>query len=219
MSRFVSIWVASLCLFSISLNGEEMDWQPLDVSSPSADWQALFAQMHAVERVAAPFEELRTFTFRKEPKRYRGVFRKEADGRVSLAYTEPEAMVLHIGEGFAYYRKGDGAIRRILNSNTRSDALALMPRLFNFDLVPIAGHYEISGRIDGEAWHLLFSAKAADDLPYQRMLVSGRGSAVERIKLSKSETQQVVIEMGDPVYPEFYLSGAKAAYFFEPRPE
>jgi len=207
------------CLFGGALRAAPL--APLDVASPGAEWRALFDSMQAVDRVAAPFEEARSFAFRKEPKRYRGIFRKEADGRVSLAYTEPEAMALHLGEGFAYYRKGGGAVRRIPQSNAQSAALALFPQLLNFDLVPIAEHYAIFGSLEGERWRLRFEAKeaSADELPYQAMEIQGQGTAVRRIELSKSEAQRIVIEMGDPVYPEFYLPEARAAYFFSPDPE
>jgi hypothetical protein len=210
---------STVFLFAFTLQAAPL--APVDVASLDADWQALFESMHAVDRVAAPFEEARSFSFRKEPKRYRGVFRKDVDGRVSLAYTEPEKMALHLGEGFAYYRKGDGAIRRIPQSNAQSEALALFPKLLNFDLVPIADYYAISGTMEGDAWKLRFEAKdaSADELPYQAMEIRGQGTAVQRIELSKSETQVVLIEMGDPVYPEFYLPEAKAAYFFTPDPE
>ena len=194
------------------------DMQVLDMQALNANWQALFASMHAVGRVAAPFEESRSFTFRKEPKRYRGVFRQAADGRLSLAYTEPGKMVLHIGEGFAYYRKGAGAVRRIPDSNTQATALALLPDLFNFNLESVAAYYEISGQLSDEGWCLVFNAKAMvkEELPYRRMEIVGSGTNVRRIELSKSESRQIVIEMGDPVYPEFYLPQAKAAYFFYP---
>jgi hypothetical protein len=201
-SEVDAIGIASLQLSTLN---------PLDLD---ADWQALIESMHAVERVAAPFVEARTFAFRKEPKQYRGVFRKDADGRVSLAYTEPEAMALHMGEGFAYYRKGEGAIRRIAQSNSQGAALALFPQLLNFNLPSIAEFYEIAGALEGDAWTLVFSAKPDLELPYQKMSITGLGIVVKRIELSKSETQQVLIEMGDPVYPEFYLPEAKAAYFF-----
>lgn len=194
---------------------------PLDIASLGAEWQALFESMHAVERVTALFGESRSFAFRKKPRRYRGVFRKEADGRVSLAYTEPEKMVLHIGDGFAYYRKEAGTIRRIPNSNTQGAALALMPRLLNFDLAPIAEYYEISGFMEGADWHLAFDAKedSKEELPYQRMEVIGQGTAVQRIELTKSEKQSILIEMGEPMYPEFFLPEVKAAYFFFPESE
>lgn len=194
---------------------------PLDLGALDADWRALFDSMQAVDRVAAPFEEARSFAFRKEPKRYRGVFRKDVGGRVSLAYTEPEEMVLHLGEGFAYYRKEGGTVRRIPQSHSQGEALSLFPKLLNFDLEPITGHYAISGSMEGERWHLRFEAKEgpAGAVPYEQMEIMGLGTAVLRIELSKSETQRILIEMGDPVYPEFYLPEAKASYFFSPDPE
>lgn len=198
--------------------GASLSATPLDLEALDEDWQALFESMQSVGRVAAPFEESRSFTFRKEPKRYRGVFRRAADGRVSLAYTEPEKMVLHIGEGFAYYRKGEGSVRRIPDSNTPASALALLPDLLNFELETVAQYYQISGQLAAADWHLVFKAKtgAEDELPYRRMELTGSGTVVRRIELSKSESQQIVIEMGDPVYPDFYLPQAKADYFFYP---
>lgn len=215
--------LASLCLSVGGLYATEggpgpVDLKVLDVAAPDAAWQSLFDSMHAVERVAAPFVEARTFAFRKKPKQYRGVFRKEADGRVSLAYIEPEAIALHIGEDFAYYRKGEGTVRRIPQSNSQGDALALFPKLLNFDLVSISEFYEISGALDGEVWQLAFDVKADldEEVPYQYMRVTGLGTAVTSIELSKSAKQQILIEMGEPVYPEFYLPQIKEAYFFRP---
>ena len=192
--------------------------QPLNPVALDADWQILIDQMHSVERVAAPFVEERTFAFRKKPKQYRGVFRKEADGRVSLAYAEPEAIALHLGDDFAYYRKGEGTMRRIPQSDSEVEALALFPKLLNFNLVSIAEFYAISGVLQDDAWQLAFDAKTESEevLPYQHMRITGLGIEVQRIVLSKSEKQQVVIEMGDPVYPDFYLPQIKAAYFFRP---
>jgi len=194
---------------------------PVDATALNAEWQALIDQIHAVERVASPFVESRTFAFRKEPKLYRGVFRKEIDGRVSLAYTEPEAIALHIGEGFAYYRKDAGTIRRIPESNAQGGALALFPKLLNFDLAALSQSYDVSGLIEGEVWQLSFVAQdeSNEDLPYESMLVEGRGTAVLRIELTKNRKQRIVIEMGDPVYPEFYLPQIKAQYFFRPDSE
>lgn len=205
--------VLMLCCLGVSLSAAPLDLEALD-----DDWQALFESMQSVGRVAAPFEESRSFTFRKEPKRYRGVFRRAADGRVSLAYTEPKEMVLHIGEGFAYYRKGAGSVRRIPGSNTQASALALLPDLLNFELETVAQYYEISGQPGTTDWHLVFKAKtgAEDELPYRRMELTGSGTVVQRIELSKSESQQIIIELGDPVYPDFYLPQAKADYFFYP---
>ncbi|MGZ0709975.1 LolA family protein [Coraliomargarita sp. W4R53] len=219
MAKLYSFGYYLLVLIGISLIS--LQAAPLDINAIDREWQVLFDEMHAVERVATSFEESRTFAFRKAPKLYRGVFRKEADGRVSLAYTEPEAIALHIGDGFAYYRKGEGRVRRIPNSNSQSGALAIFPQLLNFDLIALAGNYEISGDIEGGVWHLSFVADedSSEDLPYQSMRVDGRGTAVRRIELSKSQKQAVVIEMQDPVYPDFYLPEIKAQYFFRPDSE
>ncbi|MGJ8654544.1 MAG: hypothetical protein ACSHX8_14885 [Opitutaceae bacterium] len=188
----------------------------IDVSALNADWQALFDSMHAVERVAAPFVEARTFAFRKTPKEYQGVFRKDIDGRVSLAYTQPDLMALHIGEGYAFYRKGEGAVRRIPQSNSQSDALALFPQLLNFDLVGVAAFYRISGSLQDSEWQLVFDANSEADVSYQKIYISGESTVVQRIELVKNAKQRVIIEMGDPVYPEFYLAEIKDKYFFSP---
>lgn len=211
-SSLVSILPAASSPDAISI----VSLQPLMPAALDADWQALFESIHAVERVAAPFVEERTFAFRKKPKEYRGVFRKEADGRISLAYTEPEAMALHLGDDFAYYRKGEGTVRRIPQSGSEVEALALFPKLLNFDLVSISEFYMISGVLKGDAWQMAFDAKTGLEkvLPYQHMRITGLGTEVQRIELTKSEKQQIVIKMGDPVYPDFYLPQIKAAYFF-----
>lgn len=195
--------------------------QPLDATALDADWQALLERMHAVERVAAPFVEARRFPFRKKPKHYRGTFRKAADGRISLAYAEPEEIALHIGAGFAYYRKGEGTVRRIPHANEQSSALALFPQLLNFDLAGLSAHYALSGAIEGDVWQLALEAQSGTEqaLPYQSMRVEGRGTAVERIELYKNKKQRIVIEMGAPVYPEFYLPEIRAQYFFCPDSE
>lgn len=190
------------------------DVAPLDIEAPGPEWQALLDTMRATERVAAPFVEHRSFAFRKEPKQYAGVFRKESDGRISLAYTEPEAMALHIGDDFAYYRKGDGSIRRIPESKAQQASIRLLPKLLNFDLHSMAQQYAIAGGFDGESWLLVFTAKADVDVPYREMRINGLGAAVESIELLKSSRQKVRIQMGDPVYPDFYLPHTKEAYFF-----
>jgi hypothetical protein len=195
------------------------DWPPLSLEALSPEWEALLAELHAVERVAAQFVEKRYFSFRKSPKLYRGVFHKDIGGSVSLAYIEPEKMTLHLGEGFAYYRKGDGAIRSIPHGRDENQTLALFPQLLNFDLEGISEQYELFGDVNDGRWNLFFKAKAAleAEMPYRWMEVSGRGSAVKVIKLSKGEKEGVLIEMGDAVYPEFYLPEAREAYFFLPK--
>lgn len=189
---------------------------PINVSALDADWQALFDLMHAVDYVAAPFTEERYFTFRRTPKAYAGIFRKDPDGHVSLAYTTPETVALHLGEGFAFYRKGEGTVRRIPQSNSQSDTLALFPKLLNFDLVSVSAFYDLSGELNDLVWRLNFDAKPAfaDEVSYQQITISGDATAVQRIELIKSAKQRVVIMMGDPVYPKFYLPEIKAKYFF-----
>jgi hypothetical protein len=211
--------VASCVVIAVHANEIEIDQslQAIDVSALDADWQALFDLMHAVDRVEAPFVEARRFAFRKKPKQYRGVFRKDIDGQVSLAYTEPEVMALHIGDGYAFYRTAEGRVRRIPQSNSQSDALALFPQLLNFDFAGVATFYEITGELIGGRWQLVFEAKLdAADVAYQKMLISGKSTAVQRIELIKNAKQRVVIEMGNPVYPECYLPDIQETCFFSP---
>ena len=195
------------------------DWPPLYLEALSPEWEALLAKLHAVERVAAPFEEKRYFSFRKSPKLYRGVFHKDVGGNVSLAYTEPQKMTLHLGEGFAYYRKGDGAIRSIPHGRDENQTLALFPQLLNFDLEGISEQYDLFGEMNDGRWNLFFKVKPAleGEVPYRWMEVLGQGSEVKAIKLSKGEKEGILIEMGDAVYPEFYLPEAREAYFFQPK--
>lgn len=207
------------CLLLAVVSGAEVKssiWQTLDVEHLDADWVELFEAMHAVERVAAPFVEERSFAFRKTPKLYRGVFRKEADGRVSLAYSEPEKMALHLGKDFAYYRKEGGAVRQIPQSHSQAAALAIFPQLLNFNLSAVASYYEISGWLDEGEWALQFLAKEGQshELRYLEMRVAGTRTRVQMIELYKSEKQGIVIRMGEPVYPEFYLPEIREKYFF-----
>lgn len=216
----VATWVcfiAAQVLNADSLS-EDTSLQPLDVAHLNAEWVALFAQLHAVERVAAPFAEERFFAFRKTPKTYRGAFRKTEDGRVSLAYAEPEEMSLHLGDGFAYYRKSTGSVRQIPSSNSQSEALALFPQLLNFNLKAIAEFYTIRGELNEAGWRLVFDAKDAfaSELSYAHMKVAGVGIVMQRMELLKNAKQRIVITMGDPVYPEFYLPEIKEKYFFSP---
>ncbi len=191
---------------------------PLDVAHLDAEWSALFDEMETVVCVAAPFTEERFFAFRKEPKVYQGFFRKSEAGSVSLAYTEPEVMALHIGEGFAYYKKGDGAVRSIPQSDDASGALAIFPALLGLDFEALSAYYDIRGECVEKRWQLVLEAKAELEgtMTYARIEVEGDGRAVQRIELLKSAKQRIVIVMGEPVYPEFYVPTIKAKYFFRP---
>lgn len=193
------------------------DLSKLDVHQLSTDWTAWLEQMKAVNRVMAPFSEERTFAFRKKAKRYEGVFRKSIDGSVSLVYSQPQAMALHVGEDFAFYRKGEGgAVRSIPQSSSQSDALAVFPQLMAMDLAAMSAYYEIFGALAGESWRLVLIAKvdASIEMPYERVALRGIGTDVASIELVKSEKQGIVITLEEAVYPETFSEEEQARYFF-----
>ena len=195
---------------------EAVRWVPMDASNLDPEWRMLFERMRSVERVSAPFVEERYFSFRKKPKVYHGVFRKSTDGSVSLAYSDPEVMALHVGEGFAFYRKGEGPVRRIPQGHGRGELLEVLPRLLRLDLAKLTDDYELMGAWEETSWRLRLIAKrqALDSLPYSRIELGGEDAAVRRIELCDAGEQRIVIELGQPVYPEFYSQKSRADYFF-----
>lgn len=186
------------------------------VSELSPQWQMLLDEIHAFERVVVPFVETRSFSFRKSDKSYRGVFRKAADGSVSLAYLEPRAMTLHLGEGFAYYRKEGGEIRRIPQSELEAGAMAIFPKLLSLDLKALAQYYSISGAWSEDLWRLHLEERPGIELnvSYVEIGLFGHGPELQIIELKKNNRERITIEMETPELPDAFSEAEQAEYFF-----
>ncbi len=193
----------------------------LDAGNLEMGWSHLFRELRMVGNVRAAFTESRSFAFRKEPKLYRGVFRKSSEGAVSLAYTGAEAMAVHVGADYAYYRKsGDADVRRIPESSSRRGSLALFPSLVNLDIQALAQTYDLYGDFTSEGgWRLQLVAKPESDVDYERIDLTGTAREVNGIDLYKSARSSIRIRMDAAEFPEAFSEAEVADYFFEPEAE
>jgi len=188
-----------------------------DALTPS--WQELLSTLHEVEYVAAPFTEARHFKFKTEPQRYTGVFRKASNGAVSLAYEDGSSMALHVGDGYAYYRKGDGPAKAIPDFASKRDSVSLLPSLLGLKLEDLNTVYTVYGRLEsGNAWELRLVERpeVEMDLTYEQIDVTGQGPVVETIVLRKGAMRSIEITLESPEFPESFSSEVMEAYFFQP---
>lgn len=193
----------------------------LEVDRLELGWADLFGRMAAVGAIRAEFTEERFFRFRIEPKRYEGEFRKSAEGSVSLAYTEvdadADALAVHVGPDFAFYRKADGSVSRIPAASSQRDMLALFPWLVSMQVNKLAEVYDFYGKFDGGgAWRLVLVERADASTDYGRIYLAGHGPQVSEIVLQRSPRQKVRIEMRAVEYPEAFDAEERARFFFQP---
>lgn len=198
----------------------EVDANRLEMASLPTEWDLLLQELHAARCVKAQFQEARYFKFKTEPQLYDGVFRKAADGSISLAYQSGSSMALHVGPDFAYYRKGDGAAKPIPGFASRKGSVSILPALLSLNLEALSEQYHVYGRMDTSSggWELRLVERedASSDLDYEQIELSGVRTALQTILLRKGAMRSIQIELEAPEFPENFSAEIKEQYFFTP---
>jgi len=190
----------------------------LDLQQLEPKWHELFERLRGVENIQAKFVEQRFFRFRQAPKSYVGEFRKSADGAVSLAYTDPrKAMVVHVGESYAYYRKDDEDVAAIPNMSSQRESLGLFPVLVGMRFEVLAQLYDLYGNYDTEdGWMLVLQQKDEAEVDYRRIGLTGTARTVLEIELQKSPKQRIQISLSEVEFPAGFDDQERSLYFFKP---
>lgn len=192
--------------------------QPINASELPHAWQVRLQGLQDKERLEVEFEEARYFAFRREPKVYRGVFRRAASGSISLAYKEPELLVLHVEKDSITVRKGDGGyVRELPESRADKAGLEIFRSVLGLDLSVLSEQYHLFGGLEGRGWILECRVKEGiEPAPkYSLLRLQGSYGQLHEIELQEDPRRRVEIKLGPPEYPESFSPELMEKFFPE----
>jgi hypothetical protein len=179
-------------------------------SAPSApEWSALTEKLAQQPGTVARFEERRFFPYRKEPLILRGQVRVSHRHGLSLQYLHPEPRTVIIDDQGMLLRGAEG--HDAPPPDPRANAAnAALRQILRLDFAALEKDFEVQKTMTGERW----SVELAPRTPSVRrtigsIAVSGRGTEVLWIELSRSAKQRIEIALSDVRASEFSADDVK----------
>jgi hypothetical protein len=186
------------------------------IADPAHDpaWQPLFERLAAPHPRFSPFEEARTFPFRKTPIVLRGEIRIVPGRGLSLHYDGDESHVVIIDTQGVLLRDENGRDHPA-PSDARSDAItSALFHVLRFDLAALAREFTVRGARTDDAWTLAFEPHDPDVAKFIGTIsVSGHADLLDRIAMVKSERQRIDITLHDTQTDVIFTSDALRRYF------
>lgn len=181
----------------------------------SASWRARLVTFTAPRALVASFTESRTTPLKKKPVRVEGTVRIMPNRGLSLAYAQTRAPVVILDNQGLLLRHPDG---REQSAPPEAEAgLRLLHALFAFDLPLLEKSYELVTTEKPDAtWSLTFTRRPdadARNTPYQELGLSGDATRLTDIRLAKTPSQKIEIELGAPQFDPVFTAEELARYF------
>jgi hypothetical protein len=181
----------------------------------SASWRARLVTFTAPRALVASFTESRTTPLKKKPVRVEGTVRIVPNRGLSLAYAQTRAPVVILDNQGLLLRHPDG--REKSAPPEAESGLRLLHALFAFDLPLLEKSYELVTTEKPDAtWSLTFTRRPDADTrstPYQELGLSGDATRLTGIRLAKTPSQKIEIELGAPQFDPAFTAEELARYF------
>ena len=211
--RLLSARAFAACLFFSSAHLPAADETP--APELSASWRARLVTFTAPRALVASFTESRTTPLKKKPVRVEGTVRIVPNRGLSLAYAQTLAPVVILDNQGLLLRHPDG--REQSAPPEAESGLRLLHALFAFDLPLLEKSYALVTTEKPDAtWSLTFTRRPDADTrntPYQELGLSGDASRLTGIRLAKTSSQKIEIELGAPQFDPAFTAEELARYF------
>lgn len=168
------------------------------LEEPEAGWLEIVAGLKEAETLRGRFEETRTNPFHRVPKRFEGTLRWKAGLGFSLQYSQPSRTVISITRDTMRIER-DGEIRSIGTEEGQAQVIALISRLFSWDLDWIAREFSSSGKLEkGTGWKLeLVPRDPSYSENFDKLFVEGNTNRLDRIALDLRAGRTVEIKLDE----------------------
>lgn len=168
------------------------------LEEPEAEWLEIVAGFKEAKTLRGRFEETRTNPFHRVPKRFEGTIRWKACLGFSLQYAHPSRTVISITRDTMRVDR-DGEIRSIGTGDGQAQVIALISRLFLWDLDWIAREFSSSGELEkGNGWKLeLVPRDPTYSETFDKLVVQGDTNQLDLITLDLRAGRTVEIKLDD----------------------
>jgi hypothetical protein len=181
----------------------------------SANWRTRLAPFVAPRALVAPFTESRTTPLKKRPVQVEGTVRILPERGLSLAYAQTRAPVVILDAKGLLLRHHDG--REQSAPPEAESGLRLLHALLAFDLAALEKSYAlVATETPDSGWSLSFTRRpdaAPEAAPYLELGLRGDATRLTGIRLAKTPSQKIEIELGVPQFDPTFTPAELARYF------
>lgn len=191
-----------LMAFTVALSaGAEEGWVRLNAASLPEEWSGFQEGVASRPWVVADFVEQRFFSFRSRPVELVGTVWYGREEGLTLNYRKPRREVVRVDEKGVRLIRDDGRSRERMIPERGREIPATLLSLFRLDFAELEKSFEISGRLDGEAWALRLMPRDRDQSPVQQIELAGAEQDVTGIVIEQSGGRRIELSLSNLVYP------------------